>query len=105
MLNSLVQNDLLSTIVAFILVLMPAIFIHELGHFLTAKAMGITVLEFGIGLPPRMKKLFTYKGTDYTLNWLPLGGFVRPLGEDMVRQLGSEALEEDRSEAKARGVE
>jgi regulator of sigma E protease len=105
MLNSLVQNDLLSTIAAFILVLMPAVFIHELGHFLAAKAVGITILEFGLGLPPRMKKLFTYKGTDYTLNWLPLGGFVRPLGEDMVRQLGNEALEEDRSEAKARGIE
>jgi regulator of sigma E protease len=66
--------------------------------------VGITILEFGIGLPPRMLKLFTWRGTDYTLNWLPLGGFVRPLGEDMVRQMGDEALEQDRSEAHLRGI-
>jgi regulator of sigma E protease len=87
-----------------VLVLIPAVLIHELGHFLAAKAVGITILEFGIGLPPRMVKLFSYRGTDYTLNWLPLGGFVRPLGEDMVRQMGEEALEEDRSVAHARGI-
>jgi regulator of sigma E protease len=51
-----------------------------------------------------MVKLFTLNGTDYTLNWLPLGGFVRPLGEDVVRQLGNDAVEEDREEAIQRGV-
>jgi regulator of sigma E protease len=51
-----------------------------------------------------MVKLFSYKGTDYTLNWLPLGGFVRPLGEDMVRQLGDDATNVDREEAERRGV-
>ena len=55
-------------------------------------------------MPPRIVKLFTLGGTDYTLNWLPLGGFVRPLGEDMVRQMGDEALEEDREEAERRGI-
>ncbi len=104
MLNFLVGNDLLSAIVAFVLVLIPAVLIHELGHFLVAKGVGITILEFGIGMPPRMLKLFTHNGTDYTLNWLPLGGFVRPLGEDMVHQLGDKAVEEDRLEAEARGI-
>ncbi len=104
MLNFLVGNDLLSAIVAFVLVLIPAVLIHELGHFLVAKSVGITILEFGIGMPPRLAKLFTYHGTDYTLNWLPLGGFVRPLGEDMVHQLGNEAVEEDRLEAESRGI-
>ncbi|HVU11822.1 MAG TPA: RIP metalloprotease RseP [Phototrophicaceae bacterium] len=102
--NLLLGNDALSAIVAFILVLIPAVLIHELGHFFAAKSAGITVLEFGIGMPPRMVKLFTLGGTDYTLNWLPLGGFVRPLGEDVVRQLGDEAVQEDRAEALKRGV-
>lgn len=104
MFDLLLQSDALSAIVAFVLVLIPAVIIHEIGHFLTAKMVGITILEFGIGLPPRLVKLFTYKGTDYTLNWIPLGGFVRPLGEDVVRQMGAEATEQDRREAEARGI-
>lgn len=105
MLDFLVGNDALSAIVAFVLVLIPAVLIHELGHFLAAKSVGITILEFGIGMPPRMLKLFTLGGTDYTLNWLPLGGFVRPLGEDIVAQKGSDATEQDRMEAEQRGFE
>ncbi len=104
MLDFLLGNDTLSTIFAFLLVLIPAVLIHELGHFLAAKLVGITILEFGIGMPPRMIKLFTHKGTDYTLNWLPLGGFVRPLGEDIVRPTGDEATSQDRVEALARGI-
>ena len=96
MLDFLVGNDLLSAIVAFALVLIPAIFIHELGHFLAAKAVGITILEFGIGFPPRMVKLFTWGETEYTLNWLPIGGFVRPLGEDFVRPVSSKEVARDR---------
>lgn len=104
MFNFLLGNDALSAIVAFILVLIPAVLIHELGHFIAAKLVGITILEFGIGMPPRVFKMFTLGGTDYTLNWLPLGGFVRPLGEDIVRQLGNDAVEEDREEAVQRGI-
>ena len=57
------------------------IFVHELGHFLTAKWFGIKVLEFGFGFPPR---LFGIRRGDtiYSINWIPLGGFVRMLGED-----------------------
>ncbi len=104
MFDFLLNSDALSAIVAFVLVLIPAVLIHELGHFLVAKSVGITILEFGIGMPPRALKLFSRGGTDYTLNWLPLGGFVRPLGEDMVRQMGEEATSEDRAEAERRGV-
>ncbi|MDA1330108.1 MAG: RIP metalloprotease [Chloroflexi bacterium] len=57
------------------------IIVHELGHFLAAKAVGIRVHEFGIGFPPRLTRLFTAGGTEFTLNWIPLGGFVRPEGE------------------------
>ncbi len=65
-----------------ILVLSLLVLLHELGHFLIAKLFGIHVLEFGIGLPPKALKLFKYKETEYTLNWLPIGGFVRLAGEE-----------------------
>lgn len=58
------------------------IFVHELGHFLTALRMGIKVEEFGFGYPPRLLTLFRYRGVPITLNWLPLGGFVRMAGEE-----------------------
>lgn len=58
------------------------IFVHELGHFLTALRMGIKVEEFGFGYPPRMVTLFHWRGVPVTLNWLPLGGFVRMAGEE-----------------------
>jgi regulator of sigma E protease len=67
---------------AFILVLTPIILIHEFGHFLTARYFNVKVDEFGIGFPPRAATLFTHKGTVFSLNWIPLGGFVRPAGED-----------------------
>jgi regulator of sigma E protease len=57
------------------------IVVHELGHFLTAIWLNIKVLEFGIGFPPR---LFAIRrgGIDYSLNLLPIGGFVKIEGED-----------------------
>ncbi|MEQ8677951.1 MAG: RIP metalloprotease RseP [Aggregatilineales bacterium] len=96
MLDFLVGNDFLSAIIAFAVVLIPAVIIHELGHFLAAKAVGITVLEFGVGFPPRVAKLFSWGETEFTLNLLPLGGFVRPLGEDFVRPLSEQETERER---------
>lgn len=62
---------------------MGLVLLHELGHFITAKKNGVKVLEFGIGIPPRVCKLRKDKsGTQYTLNLIPLGGFVRLKGED-----------------------
>lgn len=58
------------------------LFIHEAGHFVMARLTGVKVEEFGFGFPPRLKKLFTWQGTEITLNWIPFGAFVRPLGED-----------------------
>lgn len=67
----------------FVGLLVALVVIHEFGHFLAAKAFGIKVLEFGIGFPPRVKGLLWKKGeTEYTINWLPIGGFVRLLGEE-----------------------
>lgn len=57
------------------------IFVHEFGHYLAAKRFGIKVLEFGFGFPPRMFGV-RYGETLYSINWIPLGGFVRMLGED-----------------------
>ena len=56
--------------------------IHELGHFVTARLAGVRVLEFGVGFPPRAKVLRSKGETLYTLNWLPIGGFVKLEGED-----------------------
>lgn len=68
-------------ILQFIGVVAFMILIHELGHFFACRLFGVEVEEFGFGFPPRITRLFTLRGTDYTLNWIPLGGFVRPLGE------------------------
>lgn len=62
-----------------------------MGHFLTARFTKMKVEEFGIGIPPRAKKIFSdKKWTDYTLNWLPIGWFVRIKGEDSSSREASE---------------
>lgn len=66
----------------FFLALFPLVMIHELGHFILAKLNKVRVDEFGIGFPPRLFKLYSDGETDYTVNLLPLGGFVRLAGED-----------------------
>ncbi len=71
------------SIIIFVITLLVLIIIHELGHFIMCKKFGIKVLEFGFGLPPKIwsKK---HGETEYSINALPIGGFVRPLGEDEV---------------------
>ncbi len=54
---------------------------HEFGHFIFARRNGVEVEEFGVGFPPRAKILKKHRGTIYSLNWLPLGGFVKLKGE------------------------
>ncbi len=98
------MDNFLLGLASFVLVLVPLVIIHELGHFIGAKLVGITVLEFGIGFPPRARKLFTKGDTLYTLNWLPIGGFVRPYGEDFVRQKSPDELSADRREIEERGI-
>jgi len=76
---------------AAVLVLGSLIFVHELGHFLVAKASGVTVLRFSLGFGPKV--LGTRIGeTEYVLSLVPLGGYVKMLGED---QDGEEAAEAD----------
>lgn len=69
------------------------VFLHELGHFLVARWSGVKVHEFGIGIPPKLIRIFRdKKGTDWTINWIPLGGFVRLKGEHFS---DSESREKD----------
>ncbi len=93
------------SILTFILILMVVVFIHELGHFLAARRNGVLVEEFGIGMPPRAigvqkihNKWHILRGTQtatdptktiYSLNWLPLGGFVRLYGDGAGGEGGS----------------
>ncbi|MFH1833341.1 MAG: M50 family metallopeptidase [Candidatus Levyibacteriota bacterium] len=69
------------TAVVFLVILSILVLIHEFGHFFVAKKLGIKVEEFGFGLPPRAFGI--KKGeTIYSINWLPIGGFVKLYGED-----------------------
>src|SRR5512141_3172988 len=70
------------SLLIFVAVFAAVVFIHEFGHFIVARLLGVEVEEFGFGLPPRLLTLFTWKGTRFTPNWLPIGGFVRPKGEN-----------------------
>ena len=79
------------TIVLFLAILGTLVVIHELGHFVTARLAGVRVLEFGIGFPPRAKVLRAKGETLYTLNWLPIGGFVKLEGRGRERR-GRSAL-------------
>ncbi len=93
------MNDLVHIAVAvvlFFVVLGGLVLLHELGHFVTARLAGVRVLEFGIGFPPRARVLRRRGETLYTLNWLPIGGFVKLEGED-----GGDA-DDPRSFARAR---
>jgi len=74
------------SVLIFLAVLVLLILVHEFGHFIVAKKSGVRVDEFGIGFPPKVfgKK---YGETEYTLNWLPIGGFVRIWGEDPTEEV------------------
>ncbi len=98
-------RDFLLAVIAFLVVLGPLVLIHELGHFIALRLTGVTVLEFGFGFPPRALKLFEWQGTLFTLNWLPIGGFVRPLGEDFVKPVGEAATEKERAVFEAHQTE
>jgi regulator of sigma E protease len=88
--------ETLDTLVAVIPMLGILIVVHELGHFLIAKACGVRVLKFSIGFGPpigfgRLRMRWERGGTEYVIGWIPLGGFVRMLGESMPGDDGFEA--------------
>jgi regulator of sigma E protease len=80
---------MLLSAIAFVLVFGLVVLVHETGHFLSARQAGIIILEFGFGYPPRIKTLAVRNGVEYTLNAIPLGGFVRMLGEEDPTAPGS----------------
>ncbi|MBP6904451.1 MAG: site-2 protease family protein [Candidatus Pacebacteria bacterium] len=69
------------TIILFILVLLVTVLVHEWGHFIAAKKSGMLVEEFGFGIPPRLWS-FKKGETKYSINALPIGGFVKIAGEN-----------------------
>ena len=82
---------------AFVLLLSILIFVHELGHFLVARACGVRVLKFSLGFGPaigigRWRLAFTRGETEYVAAWFPLGGFVKMLGENPDEVDDPEAL-------------
>src|ERR671911_2706170 len=98
--------DVVGTIAAFLAVLVVLVLVHELGHFVAAKRAGITVQEFGVGFPPRITSV-VWRGTRYSLNWIPLGGFVKMLGEDgdvEIRRLREQGLNDADVEAAMAGA-
>lgn len=108
---------MIGTIIIFVLILGVLIFVHELGHFLVARRNGVTAHEFGFGFSPRIFGIVRdpstgkrkvvwgsgdYYGTNtlYSLNWIPLGGFVRIKGEQPVAEEdvhNAQLSEEDRA--------
>jgi regulator of sigma E protease len=90
-------NPTLVAVVAGIVVIGVLIFVHELGHFLAAKAVGIAVLRFSFGLGPRTPIGVKVGETDYCLSWIPFGGYVKMAGLEEEGAPG--ALEGARKEA------
>src|SRR3972149_2392228 len=73
---------MLLTLVAFIVVLSILVFIHELGHYLAARHVGVRVERFSIGFPPTAIGK-TIGETEYVLSWIPLGGYVKLFGQNI----------------------
>ncbi len=76
------------TALLVIAILVLLIVVHELGHFVAAKVSRVRVEEFGVGYPPRAFILGKFGDTEYTINWIPFGGFVRLFGDEGEGQRG-----------------
>lgn len=84
----------MTTLLLFLVILSLLVFVHELGHFVMARLMGMKVEEFGFGFPPRFWGV-KRGDTTYSINWIPLGGFVKIKGES-----GEQAQDADSFSAK-----
>jgi regulator of sigma E protease len=74
--------EFLISLLQFVAGIAILIVVHEMGHFFAARLLNVDVEEFGLGFPPRLTTLFHAAGTRFSLNWIPLGGFVRIKGEN-----------------------
>lgn len=90
------------TLIIFLIILSVLVIAHELGHFVVAKLSGMRVDEFGLGYPPKAKTLFRWRGVDFTLNWLPFGGFVKIFGENPTEETETRS---DSFQTKNRGLQ
>jgi regulator of sigma E protease len=79
----------MTSVVAFLVLIGVLITVHELGHFLVAKACGVKVLAFSIGFGPRLVG-FTRGDTEYRISIIPLGGYVKMFGEDPTADIPAE---------------
>ncbi len=85
---------ILRSIVAFLFVLTIVVFFHELGHFLAARWCGMGVRVFSVGFGPEIAGFYDRKGTRWRLSAIPLGGYVKFVGdENEASQQSSEALD------------
>ncbi|MDO9545387.1 MAG: M50 family metallopeptidase [Pelolinea sp.] len=75
-------NNFILSLIEFIAALSFLLLIHELGHYFVGRLMGIQAEEFGFGYPPKLFKVFRWKETDFTINLIPFGAFVRFKGEE-----------------------
>ena len=80
------------TTLLVIAILVLLIVVHELGHFIAAKFSKVKVQEFGVGYPPRAFSFGKIGETEYTLNWIPFGGFVRLFGDEGEKEHGRGSL-------------
>ncbi len=79
----------MTSVLAFIFVLGVLIFVHELGHHMAAKSVGIGVHRFSIGLGPATPLKFTYGETEYVLAWIPFGGYVKMASREEQEQMAA----------------
>jgi regulator of sigma E protease len=83
----------------FIIILIPLVAIHEFGHLIMSRLMGVKVLEYGIGIPPRAIAR-RFKGMIWSLNWIPLGGFAKIYGDHDALDEAEDLYKSDRELAK-----
>src|SRR5216684_127612 len=82
---------MITSIIAAVVIFSVLIIIHEAGHFFVAKRMGVRVLRFSLGYPPRVWG-FRRGETDYAIGATPLGGYVRMLGDEVAEEPSAEAI-------------
>jgi regulator of sigma E protease len=92
----------LMSVLAFVAVLSPLVFIHELGHYLAAKACGVHVERFSIGFGPKIVSWKDKSGTEWIFSWILLGGFVQMLGDgNVASSVSKEVAAKDRARSMA----